>query len=130
MYIYIYIHNISHLVVDGRTYSLSAGLDAHVTIGKWKKTGDTSSWCHYFTKARNRLANTPMLDMVMMPNRVCCDDKHLVFTFAVDSHGGSTLHGASQTLNACGLTQSERPARGMSPPGQVFHLSVYGSPAR
>ena len=34
---------VSSLVVDGRTYSLSAGLDAHVTIGSWKKTGDDST---------------------------------------------------------------------------------------
>lgn len=120
---------VTSLSVDGQTYSLSARLDAHITLGSWKKTGDDSSWCCYFTRAKGRLANIPMLDMEMRPNRLVCDEKHLVFNFMVLSQGGSTLHSSSQTLNACGLKQSERPARGMSPPGQVLHLSVYDSQA-
>ena len=47
----------------------------------------------------------------------------------VHSRGGSTLHRLGQTLNACNLKQKERLGRGMSPPAQVFHLSVYNSNA-
>ena len=126
---------VSSPVVDGRTYSLSAGLDAHVTIGSWEKTGDDSSWHRYFDRVRGRMAtNAPMLDMVMKPNGAVCCDRLMVFSSKVDSKGGSILHGASQALNACGLTQKERPPRQMSltgtasgARGQVFHLSVYES---
>ena len=116
---------VTGLRVDGQTYSLSARLDAHITLGSWNKTGPDSSWCRYFARAQGRLANIPMLDMEMRQNSLICSEKHLIFNFMVHSQGGSTLHSSSQTLNACGLKQSERPARGMSPPGQVFHLSVY-----
>lgn len=127
---------VSSLVVDDRICSLSAGLDAHVTIGSWKKTRNDSSWNRYFNRARSRLAkNTPRLDMVVKPNEAVCCDKLMVFSFKVDSKGGSILHGASQTLGSCGLIQKEKPPRQMSltgtasgARGQVFHLSVHDSP--
>ena len=120
---------VASLTVAGQTYSLSADLDAHITLGSWMKGGSASRWRSQFTRATKKLADTPMLDMEMKSNELVCDERLLVFSFMVHSRGGSTLHRLGQTLNACNLKQKERLGRGMSPPAQVFHLSVYNSNA-
>ena len=58
-------------------------------------------------------------------NEMCCSDDCLIFHLHVASAGGKVLHAMSQLLRQGGLRQKEDPPRSMSPPGQVFHLSLY-----
>ena len=63
-------------------------------------------------------------------NEMCCSDDCLIFHLHVASAGGKVLHAMSQLLRQGGLRQKEDPPRSMSPPGQVFHLSMYSSTKR
>ena len=118
---------VAGVIIDGQTYRLSETLDAHISLGTWKNDNSLvlTKWSHYFSRVARRLAQTSLMDMDLTLNARASDDKHLVFSFMVHSRGRTILESSSSTLNHCGGTQSESPPRGMSPPGQVFHLSVY-----
>ena len=106
-------------------YKLSL-MDAHISIGTWlNHTAKCAKFDRMLDRCSKYMAEVAMLDFeVAFNERICCDH-HLVFQFSVSSKGGKVLHALSQRLNQGGIHQLERPPRGMSPPGQVFHLSVY-----
>ena len=119
---------VAALIIDNQTYSLSAAsLDAHITLGYWQRNQNRNptSWLRFFNRGRFKLAKVPSLDMELMLKTRASDDTLLVFTFMVHSAGGSTIQCLSQTLDACDFQRLENPARSMSPPGLLFHLSVY-----
>ena len=78
-------------------------------------------------KARKKLLLESELQMEMKQNEEVASETHIVFNFMVSSPGGTTLHGLQQCINCCGLKCNEVPARSMSPPGPIFHLSVYST---
>ena len=80
-----------------------------------------------FTCLRSSFPKILILAMEMKQNEEVASETHLVFNFMVSSPGGITLHGLRQCINCCGLKCNEVPARSMSPPGPVFHLSVYST---
>lgn len=113
------------IIIGGKMYKLSL-MDAHISIGTWlNHTAKCAKFDRMLDRCSKYMAEVAMLDFeVAFNERICCDH-HLVFQFSVSSKGGKVLHALSQRLNQGGIHQLERPPRGMSPPGQVFHLSVY-----
>lgn len=116
---------VNGMIVDGTKYDLSS-MDAHITIGTWINYSDSSvRFNRMLDRCSRSLADVTMLNFEVAFNEGVCCDQHLVFQFCVASEGGNVLHAMSQRLNQGGLHQLEDPPRAMSPPGQVFHLSVY-----
>ena len=76
-------------------------------------------------KIRLGFRDLTLLNFDVELNEMCCSDRCLIFRFHVASLGGAVLTAMSQTLRGGNLEQKEKPPRSMSPPGQVFHLSVY-----
>ena len=76
-------------------------------------------------KIRLGFRDLTLLNFHVELNEMCCSDRCLIFRFRVDSTGGQVLASMSQRLRSGNLRQKEIPPRSMSPPGQVFHLSVY-----
>ena len=76
-------------------------------------------------KIRLGFRDLTLLNFHVELNEMCCSDRCLIFRFRVDSTGGQVLASMSQRLRSGNLRQKENPPRSMSPPGQVFHLSVY-----
>ena len=77
------------------------------------------------SKIRLGFRDLTLLNFHVELNEMCCSDRCLIFRFRVDSTGGQVLASMSQRLRGGNLCQQENPPRSMSPPGQVFHLSVY-----
>ena len=111
--------------LGGKMYELSC-MDVHISVGTWL---NHTAKCDRFNQMLDRcskcVAEVDMLDFEIALD-VCCGN-HLVFRFCVASHRGKVLHALSQHLNKCSIHQLVQPPRGMSPPGQVFLLSVYGN---
>ena len=82
------------------------------------------------SKIRLGFRDLTLLNFDVELNEMCCSDRCLVFRFHVASLGGAVLTAMSQALRAGNLEQKEKPPRSMSPPGQVFHLSVYSDRRR
>ena len=76
-------------------------------------------------KIRLGFRDLTLLNFHVELNEMCCSDRCLMFRFHVASTGGQVLASMSQRLRSGNLRQKENPPRSMSPPGQVFHLSVY-----
>ena len=76
-------------------------------------------------KIRLGFHDLTLLNFDVELNEMCCSDRCLIFHFHVASLGGHVLASMSQRLRGGNLRQKENPPRSMSPPGQVFHLSVY-----
>ena len=81
-------------------------------------------------KIRLGFRDLTLLNFDVELNEMCCSDRCLIFRFHVASLGGAVLTAMSQTLRGGNLEQKEKPPRSMSPPGQVFHLSVYSDRRR
>ena len=81
-------------------------------------------------KIRLGFRDLTLLNFDVELNEMCCSDRCLIFRFHVASLGGAVLTAMSQTLRGGNLKQKEKPPRSMSPPGQVFHLSVYSDRRR
>ena len=81
-------------------------------------------------KIRLGFRDLTLLNFHVELNEMCCSDRCLIFRFRVDSTGGQVLASMSQRLRSGNLCQKENPPRSMSPPGQVFHLSVYSDRRR
>ena len=105
--------------------SLTINMHAHISLGKWEVNPDAPKlWCSRIARARRRLASANYLDMELMLNpNLEHDDKRVVFTIEVHSIGGHTLNSLKQILGSSGLKCVED--RCISPPGLVFHVSVY-----
>ena len=82
------------------------------------------------SKIRLGFRDLTLLNFDVELNEMCCSDRCLIFRFHVASLGGAVLTAMSQTLRAGNLEQKEKPPRSTSPPGQVFHLSVYSDRRR
>ena len=81
-------------------------------------------------KIRLGFRDLTLLNFDVELNEMCCSDRCLIFRFHVLSLGGAVLTAMSRTLRGGNLEQKEKPPRSMSPPGQVFHLSVYSDRRR
>ena len=114
--------------INGLLYNIN-GPDAHISIGTWNKPFENpdadAKWAHQLSRAKKRLGKLPQIAFQMAPNEEVCDSAHSVFNFAVNSTGGQMLTSLQQILSASGLKSDLWQPRGMSPPGPIFHLSVY-----
>lgn len=115
--------------INGQLYNI-IGPDAHISIGSWNKAIELNpdadaQWVRQLSRAKKRLGQLPKLAFQMAPNEEVCDSTHYVFNFMVHSTGGQMLTSLQQILSASGLESGLWQPRGMSPPGPIFHLSVY-----
>ena len=116
--------SVGAVTINGKLYNIN-GPDAHISIGTWLNTGPDAKWSRQVVRAKAVLARVPKIDFQMVANEEVCDNAHSVFNFAVNSTGGQMLTSLQQILSACRLKSALWQPRGMSPPGPIFHLSVY-----
>jgi hypothetical protein len=108
---------VEELIINGKTYVLSRQcLDAHITLGYCSSNSGPLST----RNAEKILAEKGTIWMELMQDSEHSGATRLFFEFMVHSAGGPTLQQLRQTL-----LDKPLDARGMSPPGAVFHLSMY-----
>ena len=113
------------MVINGQPICLSDELDAHISLGTWVPHHNLgpAPWLRALERARKLLARKTEIELLVRFNVECCRNTLLLFSLEVHSKGGVALQALQQTLDACGMACLKK--RGMSPPGLVFHLSVY-----
>ena len=114
--------------INGQLYNIN-GPDAHISIGTWNKAIEANPdadarWLRQLRRAQNKLGQRS-LAFEMALNEEICHSAHYVFNFMVHSTGGDVLTSVEQVLSASLLKSNLWQRRGMSPPGPLFHLSVY-----
>ena len=118
---------IGAFIINEKRYVLSPdSLDAHITLDYWNIGTEP-----LLMRRANELLlqKQPGLEMEVKPELERCDTARLRFQFMVSSRGGTTLEALNSSLHDQAHNIGLRPLcthrRAMSPPGNVFHLSVY-----